>query len=201
MNLKEFFIDEKITIPFKLFGKTHLFLILIIIISFIIIYHNRFKLTNLNIKTKKIITKLIALFLLLNMIILYISALYYHNFNFNTMLPFHLCYISNYFYIYTILFNKEKLFKYNYLLCFLGPIAAIIFFDVPSVLESFNFYSYVICHHIFLIGGILTFYLYPKHIYKKDLLKLFFILNIYFIFMIIYLKLIIVFQILYLSLY
>lgn len=183
MTLKEFFIDEQITIPYKLFGKTHLILILFVVISCLIIYLNKHKINKISLKSKKIITKTIAITLLLNMAILYIFQFYYHNFDYKDMLPFHLCYISNYFYIFAILFNKEKLFKYVYFLAFLGPIPAIIFFDVPSVWESFNFYLYFISHHILAIGGLLTFYMFPKSIGFKDIIKLIITLNIIYIIM------------------
>ena len=182
MKLKEFFIDKNITYPFKLFGKTHIFLLFLIFISLILIVKNRKNLYQLNNKTKQTITKVLAFIYLTNMVILYISSFYYHNFNYQTMLPLHLCYLSNYLYIYVILFNKSNLLKYCYFLGYLGPIPAIIFFDVPSVFESFNFYLYVITHHLFLIGTTVTFYLYPKLITIKDIIKLFITLNIlYFI--------------------
>ncbi len=183
MNLKEFFIDENITIPYKLFGKTHIFLLLIVIIGTILIIKNKQKLIKTPLKIKKRITKTLAIVYLLNMLVLYVSSIYYHNFDYKTMLPLHLCYLSNYFYIYTILFNKKNLYQYNYFLSFLGPIPAIIFFDCPSFWESFNFYLYLISHHLFMLGGILTFYFYPKNISKKDILKLFISLNILYFFM------------------
>ena len=36
MMLKEFFVDENITIPFKLFGKTHLFLLAFVLVGLLI---------------------------------------------------------------------------------------------------------------------------------------------------------------------
>ena len=44
--------------------------------------------------------------------------------------------------------------------------------------ESFNFYLYVISHHLLVIGTLLTFYMYPKKIQVKDTLKLAVSLNI-----------------------
>ena len=176
MNLKEFFIDKNIKYPFKLFGKAHLYLLFFLILIIYIIIKHKKELNNIKPKTKKIITNIFAVILLMNMIILYCSSFYYHNFDYHTMLPIHLCYLSNYFYIYVIIFKKTKLLKFCYLLGFLGPIPAIIFFDVPSVFESFNFY--IISHHIFLIMTIITFYFYPKNITIKDNIKLFMILNI-----------------------
>lgn len=181
MKLKEFFIDEKITIPFKLFGKTHIFLLLFVIIGCLIIYINKEKIFNIKPKNKKKFTKIMASILLLNMLTLYVSSIYYQAFDYKDMLPFHLCYIANYFYIIVVFLNKENLYKYSYFLSFLGPIPAIIFFDVPSVWESFNFYLYVISHHILVLTTFLTFYMYPKTIKIKDTIKLAIVLNILYI--------------------
>lgn len=186
MNIKEFFVDENITIPFKLFGKTHIFLLSLVIIGSILIYLNRSHINKIKPATKRKITKTIAIVLLLNLLTLYIFQPLFHNFDFKDMLPLHLCYMSNIFYIYVILFNRTELYKYTYFLCFLGPIPAIIFFNVPSVWESFNFYLYVISHHVLVLGGLATFYMYPKKIEMKEPIKLAIILNIMYIIMSIY---------------
>lgn len=183
MTLKEFFIDNKITIPSKLFGKTHLFLLSLVIIGLILIYYNRKKLFNLKPKTKKRITKILAIILLANMLTLYISTIIFDYFDYKDMLPLHLCYIANYLYIISILFNIEPLYKYSYLLSFLGPIPAIIFFDVPSLWESFNFYLYVISHHFLVLSSYLTFNMYPKKITIKNTITLTIVLNVYYLIM------------------
>ena len=144
MSLKEFFIDEKITFPFRHFGLFHISLILILFIICFIISLKAKKINKLSDNTKQTILKILAIIFLINMLTLYLSSFYYHNFDFQTMLPLHLCYLSNYFYIFVILFNQRKLYIYIYYLAFLGPIPAIIFFDVPTILESFNFYLYLV---------------------------------------------------------
>ena len=183
MMLKEFFIDENITIPFKLFGKTHLFLLFFVLLFWSILFFMKKKIYQLKDKTKRRITVFFAIVLLINMLVLYVSSFYYHSFDYKTMLPLHLCYISNYFYIFVILFYKEKLYQYIYFLAFLGPIPAILFFDVPSVWESFNFYLYIISHHVLVIAGLFTFYMYPKKLSFKIIFRLVVILNILYIFM------------------
>ena len=183
MILKEFFVDENVTIPFKLFGKTHWFLMIMVFVGLILVYLNRKKINQLSLIIKRRIVVIFALLLFANMIILYISSFYYHSFDYRTMLPLHLCYLSNYFYLFAILFKKESLYPYLYFLAFLGPIPAIIFFDVPSCWESFNFYLYVISHHLLVIMGLFTFYLYPKKIEVSHMIKLFVVLNILYLFM------------------
>ena len=178
MMLKEFFVDENITIPFKLFGKTHLFLITFVLAGLFFIYFNRKRIYGLSKNVKRKIVVMFAIILLANMLILYISSFCYQTFDYKTMLPLHLCYLSNYFYILVILFRIEKCYPYHYFLAFLGPVPAIIFFDVPSCWESFNFYLYIISHHLLVIMGLCTFYLYPKKINLKHIVKLFIFLNI-----------------------
>ena len=178
MMLKEFFVDEVITIPFKLFGKTHLFLMALVLIGLIIVYLNRKRIYQLSKNVKRKIVVVFTIILLINMLTLYISSFYYQTFDYKTMLPLHLCYLSNYFYIFAVLLKKENWYFYIYFLSFLGPIPAIIFFDVPSCWESFNFYLYVISHHLLVFMGLFTFYLYPKRINWKHLVKLFIALNI-----------------------
>ena len=178
MTLKEFFVDEVITIPFKLFGKTHLFLMFLVLVGLILVFLNRKRIYGVSKNLKRKIVVVFAIILLLNMIILYVSSFYYHTFDYKTMLPLHLCYLSNYLYIFVVLLNREKWYPYLYFLAFLGPIPAINFFDVPSVWESFNFYLYIISHHLLVLMGLFTFYLYPKKINLKHLVKLFVVLNI-----------------------
>ena len=141
MMLKEFFIDENITIPFKLFGKTHLFLMFFVLLFWGILFFKKKKIYQLKDKTKRGITV-----------------------------------------FFVILFHKKRLYQYIYFLAFLGPIPAIVFFDVPSVWESFNFYLYVISHHLLVIAGLFTFYMYPMKIKLKNIGFLIIVLNIlYFI--------------------
>lgn len=183
MKLKEFFVDENITIPFQLFGKTHLFLMAFVFIGLVVIYFNRRRLYQLSNVLKRRIVVIFALILLLNMAVLYVSSFYYQIFDYKTMLPFHLCYLANYFYIIAIVLKKESWYPYLYFLAFLGPIPAIIFFDVVSVWESFNFYLYVISHHLLVIMGLCTFYLYPRKVELKHVFKLVVVLNIIYFFM------------------
>ena len=178
MMLKEFFVDENINIPFKLFGKTHWFLMILVLVGLILVYIKRKRIYLFPKTCKRKIVVIFAIILLLNMLTLYISSLCYQTFDYKTMLPFHLCYLANYFYILAVILNKEKWYPYIYFLSFLGPIPAILFFDVPSVFESFNFYLYVISHHLLVIMGLFTFYLYPKKVNFKYLIKLFMILNV-----------------------
>ena len=186
MSLKEFFIDEKIIFPFHHFGLFHFLLIFTLLIICIFLSIKALKINKLKETHKQKILKTLAIIFLLNMLILYISSFYYHNFNYQTMLPLHLCYLSNYYYIFTVLLNQKKLYTYIYYLAFLGPIPAIIFFDVPSIFESFNFYLYLISHHLLVIAGLICFYMYPQKIKLNQIIKLYLSLNVINIFIMIF---------------
>ena len=96
--LKEFFVDQNITIPFKLFGKTHCFLMLFVLVGLFIVYFNRKRINHFLERLKRKIVVIFALILLFNMITYFGSIL-----------------------------AKEKWYPYLYFLAFLGPIPAIIF--------------------------------------------------------------------------
>lgn len=184
MKLKEFFVDEIVFIPFKLWGKTHLFLILFVLVGLLLVYLNRKKIYQILPKNKRKITLVFASILLLNMTLLYVSSFAYDCFDYKTMLPFHLCYLANYFYMFVIFLKKESLYPYLYFLPFLGSIPAIIFFDVVSVWESFNFYLYLISHHLFIIMGLITFYMYPRKIKYRHVFRLILTLGGIYLFMV-----------------
>ncbi len=186
MTLREFFVDEVITIPFKLWGKTHLFLLTWVVLALGLVIIKRKKIYQLKSKQKRVITLIFCGILFLNMLTLYISSIYYQCFDYKTMLPLHLCYLANYFYIFVVWSRKSTLYPYLWFMPFLGSIPAIIFFDIVSVWESFNFYLYLISHHLFLIMGLITFYMYPKKITYKHVFQLVFVLTGIYLVMIVF---------------
>ena len=169
--LKEFFVDANITMPFKLFGKTHLACIIIVILGWIIITLNRHKLRQIPISITRKILLISAIIMLINMIVYNIAFLYFGIFDYKIHLPFHLCFISGYIFMYAIFFKKEKLLKITYFLSVLGPIPAIIWPEFQSTFNSFEFYEYFISHHFFLLISLFAFFALKLKIEKKDVLK------------------------------
>ena len=177
--LKEFFVNETPKFLFKQFGLIHNIFILISIIGVILVYKNRNKISKISKNKSKKILKIIAIILLLNMIIFTVGFLSYGVFDYKRHLPFHLCFIANYMFMYGILFEKEWILKYTVFLSFIGPIPAILWPDFISTIDNFEWWQYVISHHVFIIASFFSYYALAYKIEKKDFIKVFIFTNDY----------------------
>lgn len=175
--LKEFFVNESPKFLFKQFGLIHNIFIIIPIIGLILIYINRNKISKIPKKKSKKILKIVAIILLLNMIIFTVGFLYYGVFDYKKHLPFHLCFIANYMFMYGILCEKEWILKYTIFLCFIGPIPAILWPDFISTIDNFEWWQYVLSHHLFILSSFFSYYALNYKIEKKDFIKTFVLTN------------------------
>lgn len=175
--IREFFVNEHPKFLFKQFGLIHNIFIIIAIVGVILIYINRNKISKIPRKKSRKILKISAIILLLNMIIFTIGNLYYGTFDINKHLPFHLCFISNYIFMFGILFNKEELLKYTIFLCFIGPIPAILWPDMISTIDNFEWWQYVISHHFFICISFFSYYALNYKVEFKNYVKTFILTN------------------------
>ena len=175
--IKEFFVNENPVFLFKPFGLIHnLFTIgaFLVMLLLIIKRNNIAKIP----KAKSMrILKVSAIFLLLNMIIYTFGNLYFGSFDYKTMLPFHLCFIANYLFIFGILFSKEKVLRITIFMSFIGPIPAILWPDLVSTIDNFNFWQLIISHHFFLNVSLFSYYALGYKVTKVDYIKTFLLLN------------------------
>lgn len=176
--LREFFVNEEPKFLFKQFGLIHIIFCLIPVIALIIIYLNRNKISKIPKEKSKIILKICAVILLLNMLIFTIGFLYYGVFDYKKHLPFHLCFIANYMFMYGILFDKEWILKYTIFLCFIGPIPAILWPDMVSTIDNYEWWQYVISHHFFISVSFFSYYALGYNVNFKDYIKVFIFTNI-----------------------
>lgn len=175
--LREFFVNETPKFIFKQFGIIHNLFILFAIIGLIIVYLNRNKIANIDKEKSKKILKICAFILLLNMIIYTGGFLYYDCFDYKRNLPFHLCFIANYMFMYGILFEKEWILKCTIFLSFIGPIPAILWPDFISTIDNFEWWQYVISHHFFIIVSFFSYYALNYKVEKINYIKTFFLTN------------------------
>lgn len=176
--IKEFFRNDSPFVPFKEFGFIHCMCIFIVLIVLIVIYLNRNKISNLSAKTKKIILNTLAIIMLINMIVYNIAPHVFGYFDYKIHLPFQLCFIAGYMFMYGILFKKESILKITFFLSFIGPIPAILWPDLPSTFDDFNFWKYFISHHLFICASLFSYYALNYKISKIDILKVFVFTNI-----------------------
>ena len=176
--IREFFVNETPKFLFNQFGLIHNIFITIAVIGLIIIYINRNKIAKIPKEKSKKYLKIIAFILLINMIIFTIGFLCYGIFDYKKHLPLHLCFIANYMFIYGIIFEKEWILKHTIFLCFIGPIPAILWPDFISTIDNFEWWQYVISHHIFILTSFFSYYALEYKIEKKDFIKTFILTNL-----------------------
>ncbi len=176
--IREFFVNEHPFVPYKPFGFIHLLCIFSVIITLIIIYINRNKISAIPEKTKRKILKIVAIIMLINMIIYNIAPHMFNYFDYKIHLPFQLCFISGYIFMFAILFEKDNLLKLTLFLSFIGPIPAILWPDLPSTFDDFNFWKYFISHHIFICISFFSYFALNYKIELKDIIKAFIFANL-----------------------
>ncbi len=176
--LREFFVNEEPHFLFRQFGLIHNMFIVLPIIILIIIYLNRNKIASIPLKKSKKFLKISAIILLLNMIIFTVGFLYYGCFDYTKHLPFHLCFIANYMFMYGILFDKEWILKYTIFLSFIGPIPAILWPDMVSTIDNFEWWQYVISHHFFICVSFFSYYALAYKVNIKNYFKVFILTNL-----------------------
>lgn len=172
--------------PIIQFGPLHIFISLIVIIGIILIVKNKNRISNLNNKAKTYIRYFIVITMFLNMSVYYLSYIYYGIYDWKVHLPFHFCFISGYLFMFSVLFNKERLYKIAYYFAFFGPLPAMIWPDLNGGLNNFIFYQFFISHHFFFLANLFMYYSYNYKFKNKDSLNAFLTANCIFIFMMIF---------------
>lgn len=175
--IREFFVNESPKFLFKQFGFIHNIFILSTILGVLLVYKYRNKISKIPKNKSKKVLKVIAIILLINMIIFTLGFLYYGVFDYKRHLPLHLCFIANYMFMYGILFEKEWILKYTIFLSFIGPIPAILWPDFISTIDNFEWWQYVISHHVFIIASFFSYYALNYKIEKKNFIKVFVFTN------------------------
>ena len=168
--MREFFVDEIIDVPYVFLDWQHIICLSLLLIIFTIIVLNKNKISNLTLKIKDKVSFICILVMFINMVLYYGSKVVYGTFNWKVDLPFHLCFISNFLFMYTVIKKNDKLYKWVYFLAFIGPLPAILWPDNPSGYNSFNYYHQFFSHHFYLLSNMFVLYAYNWKIAKKDML-------------------------------
>ena len=80
--------------------------------------------------------------------------------------------------MFAILFKKHALLKLTFFLSFIGPIPAILWPDMPSTIDDFNFWKYFISHHVFICISFFSYYALNYKITKKNIIIAFLFANL-----------------------
>ncbi len=136
----------------ELFGTVHISLSIITVLLAAVIFLSRHRLKKLNSKSSRFPRIAMATILAANMAVHYISKLVLGIWRFDTDLPFHICFITNFFLIFILLTdNKHDLYRIIYYFTFIGPLPAMIWPDLDYGWQSYTFYQFIISHHVMLL--------------------------------------------------
>ncbi len=133
----------------ELFGSVHIVLSAAEILLAVLIFCFRHRLRKLGQRAVRIS---FAAILGGNMAIHYLSKIVLGVWRFDTDLPFHLCFITNFLMIYILLTdNRKNLYRIVYFFTFIGPLPAMIWPDLGYGWQSYTFYQFLISHHVMLL--------------------------------------------------
>ncbi len=134
----------------ELFGALHLSLLIVTAVLGAAIFFGRDLLKKL--ANQKTVRFILASVLLANMSVHYLSKIILGIWDYRADLPFHLCFITNFFLIY-ILFsdNHLNLYRVVFFFTFVGPLPAMIWSDLDYSWDSYTFYQFVISHHFMIL--------------------------------------------------
>lgn len=168
--MKKFFELEPGIFHFKLFGFWHILMTVVTIISIILIYTNREKIRKWKYHDKPM-RYLIAFTMFLNMTVYYLSKIVLGTYDIRVHLPLHFCFISGYLFMFLLVINRKKMFKYVYFFSYAGPLPAIILPDLICGPDRFIFWQFFISHHFFIISSMYVLFVLDYKITRKDALK------------------------------
>ncbi|MBQ9948984.1 MAG: YwaF family protein [Oscillospiraceae bacterium] len=161
----------------ELFGPLHLWLSAVFIALYIALFVFRDKLTAFG--HFKAVRITMASVLLANMAIHYISKIILGVWTFDTDLPLHLCFITNFFMIYILYTdNRRNLYRVIYFFTFIGPLPAMIWPDLRCSYDSYIFYQFIISHHVMLLISLYCLCVLKYETSVKSTMPAFFIGNL-----------------------
>lgn len=177
--MRSFFELEPGLFHFKLFGFWHILTIIVTIVSIILIYRNREKIRKWKYHDKPM-RYLIASIMFLNMTVYYLSKIILGIYDIRVHLPLHFCFISGYLFMFLLVTNSKKMFKYVYFFSYAGPLPAIILPDLICGPDRFVFWQFFISHHFFIISSMYILFVLDYKITRKDSVKSILYANIVF---------------------
>ncbi len=162
---------------FNMFGPFHIMLISITVICAILIYFFKDRLKKF--KYKEELKYVFATILLLNMVVYYLGLICTNTFNIKEDLPFHLCFITNFFMIYIMYTSNKKLYRIIYFFTFIGPLPAIIWSDLKATYDTCEFWQFILSHHFMILTSIYLLFVLEYKVKAKDMIPSFIIGVIY----------------------
>lgn len=165
---------------FTLFGSLHLLTILILVGGIYMVYRKQDSIRQWKYHDR-FMRYAFASLMFINMTVYYGSEIIKGTWDIRTDLPLHFCFISGYLFMFTLVTNNQKLFRYVYFFSYAGPLPAILLPDLICGIDRFIFWQFFISHHVFLFASMYCLYVLKWQIQAKDALGALVLANIIFL--------------------
>lgn len=165
--MNRFFEDSVGASKFTLFGEIHIISIIIMILIMFLLFRYRERIRKWK-HHDGLMRYLIAGIMFLNMTVYYGLKLYTNTWDYRVHLPLHFCFISGYLFMYALITNNKKMFRYIYFFSFAGPLPAILLPDLECGIDRYIFWQFVISHHFFIVSSSYCLFVLKWDIVRKD---------------------------------
>ncbi len=163
-----------------LFGFEHFCLIGATVIIALCIFYFKDKLYKISEKTKRIFCRCVAVFMFLNMMIFYSVFIARGEYDWHLHLPLHLCFLTNFAFMYTLITQNKKLFRIVYFFTWIGPLPSMIFPNTEMRFDRFQTWNFAISHHFMFLMGLFCLCAMGWKVAASDGIRAFLIGNIIF---------------------
>lgn len=162
----------------KLFGGLHIGISVFFLILYVLLIVNRRRLREFGHFTT--IRRVMATILFANMLIHYTGRIAIGEWRLEEDLPFHLCFIANFFMMYILSTdNKHGLYSVIYYFTLIGPLPAAIWPDIHRTWGGYIFYQFIISHQVMLLFSLYCLFVLGYGTSVKSVILTFFIGNGY----------------------
>lgn len=175
--MENFFLNKNSLLRMRLFNMYHFFLILIVFLLVALIVVNKEKFINMTKEKHKKLRLILAFLLIGTLIIKNVSLLYFNAFDWKKNLDIGFCGFTNIMFILYCITGSKKIYPICFTMTFIGPLLSILIpsFDISPL--NYNFYSFIIMHHLIFIFNIMFMYIegytYSKKVFIKSIIFIF----------------------------
>lgn len=166
--LTSFFTDETDVLgKLNLFGWQHILLLGLTLLGGVLLYRRRFWLRRW--KGRERVRFVMAGLYFVNMLAFYGVLVAKGIYDWHIHLPFHLCFLTNFVFIYVLLSGNRKLFRIVFFFTWVGPLPAILMPNTPMRFDRFLTFHFAISHHLLLLMGLYCLFVLGWEVERRDI--------------------------------
>ena len=178
--ITSFFTDETDVVEkLNLFGWEHFLLLGLTLLGGILLYRCRHRLRRW--RGRERVRIVMAALYLVNMLVFYGVFLVKGIYDWHIHLPLHLCFLTNFAFIYILLTGNRRLFQIVFFFTWVGPLPAMLMPNTPMRFDRFLTYHFAISHHLLLLMGLYCLFVLGWQVEWRDVGRAFLAGNVVFL--------------------